>query len=179
MLRPVASAGARGLLGAALGITPDDPSYAGLRDAFLAHYEDKLCEHTVLFPGIADVIAAIAARGLAWGIVTNKVEGLAKPLVAQLPLPVAPGVVVGGDTTGRAKPDPLPLLYAAQQIGVAPERCLYVGDDRRDIDAGRAAGMATVAAGWGYCGATEPHDWRADHLTFSPLELLQLPGLRA
>jgi 2-phosphoglycolate phosphatase len=173
MLRPVASAGARGLIGAAFGITPEDPSYADLRDAFIANYVAAIAVDSTLFPGVVELLTALGDRDIRWGIVTNKAAYLTEILVPRIGLSHA-GCIVSGDTTPHPKPHPAPLLEAARRIGVAPDSCWYVGDDLRDIDAGRAAGMSTVAAGWGYCGMSEPHAWQADFLMDSPLGLIDL-----
>jgi phosphoglycolate phosphatase len=172
-LRPVASAGARGLVGAAFGIVPGDDHYIALRDEFLKNYETDIAVDSRLFDGIPPLLAALEDEGIAWGIVTNKIEHLTSLLVPQIGLGHA-ACVVSGDTTPFAKPHPAPLLEACQRIGVAAERCWYVGDDLRDIQAGQAAGMTTIAAGWGYCGDTLPVAWNADALAESPAALLQL-----
>jgi phosphoglycolate phosphatase len=172
-LRPHASAGARGLLGVGMNVAPDHPGYRGLRDAFLAHYIAALDVTTRLFDGVPAMLDAIEARGLAWGIVTNKVERYTTPVVAALGLSPRAGVVVSGDTTAHPKPHPLPLLHAAQALGVAPRDCAYVGDDERDIIAARAAGMPAVVALWGYRpGDDDPATWQGDALAETPRELL-------
>lgn len=155
-LRRHASAGARGLLGAGLGLAPADDGYAEARDAFLVHYEACLAETTRLFDGVEAMLRAIEARGLAWGIVTNKAERYTGPVVLALGLAHRAGTIVCGDTTPHAKPHPAPLLHAASALRLAPQRCAYVGDDRRDIDAGNGAGMPTLVANWGYLGNGEP-----------------------
>lgn len=162
-LRLQASHGARGLIGSAFGIGPDDAAFPALRDAFLANYEAALCVQSHLFDGVPALLAALAERGMPWGIVTNKAARLTNPLVKLLGLADGAACVVSGDTTPHSKPHPAPLLYAAECIGVAPTQIVYVGDDLRDIQAGKAAGMATVAAAYGYCGdALAPAQWQAD-----------------
>ncbi len=174
-LRPLTSAGARGLLGGAFGIAPDALGYAAMRDEFLAHYANALCVHTVLFPGISALLDLLDARRIRWGIVTNKVMRLTDPLIAQLGLKERAACVVSGDTTAYAKPHPAPLLHAAQQLNLTPAQIVYVGDDLRDIQAGAAAGMPTVAAAYGYCGGDiAPADWPAQQLTATTDELHQL-----
>lgn len=173
LLRPTASAGARGMIGAAFGLKPDDDGFIELRDAFFANYQAAMAVHSSLFPGIVELLAGIEQAGLAWGIVTNKPARFTDPLVPMIGLQRA-GCVVSGDTTPYAKPHPAPLLEAAQRLQLAPEQCWYVGDDLRDIQAGQAAGMATIACGWGYCGTIEPQGWNADHLLHTPEELLNL-----
>ncbi|MBU9455429.1 phosphoglycolate phosphatase [Burkholderia multivorans] len=174
-LRRLASAGARGLLGGAFGITPDTPGYDAMRDEFLANYAADICVQTTLFPGIAEVLDELEARGVRWGIVTNKAMRLTAPLVELLGLASRAACVVGGDTTPHSKPHPAPLLHAAGLLALAPHRIVYVGDDLRDIQAGYAAGMATVAAAYGYCGdGAAPGDWRAQHLVGTTGELRDL-----
>jgi N-acetyl-D-muramate 6-phosphate phosphatase len=172
-LRVHASSGARGLLGAGMGITPDAPEYPELREAFLAHYAACLAETTVLFDGVAQMLAALEQRGLPWGIVTNKFSRFTKPVVHALGLAARAGTVVSGDTTTNPKPHPAPLLLAAREMRVAPERCIYVGDDRRDIEAGNAAGMSTIVAEYGYLGLGEDcAGWPATGWISDPVALL-------
>jgi phosphoglycolate phosphatase len=174
-LRPLASAGARGLLGGAFGIGPEHHDYSSMREEFLANYEADLCIETILFPGIGDILDELDARGVRWGIVTNKVARLTEPLVAQLGLDTRAGCVVSGDTTPHSKPHPAPLLHAAKELDLPAERVVYVGDDLRDVQAGFAAGMVTVAAAYGYCGNDiPPTQWHARHVVNSPAELLEL-----
>jgi len=174
--RPHGGSGARGMLAQAFGVAPGAPTYDELKREFLDRYEGLMYDSTLPFSGIEAELAGLAAAGLAWGIVTNKAERFALPLAAALGLRA--GTVVGGDTTGHTKPHPAPLLEAARRLGVAPEACLYVGDDERDILAGRAAGMATAAAAWGYLGhGGEFAHWRADIELAAPGELLKQLGL--
>lgn len=174
-LRPLASAGARGLIGGAFGIGPDDHNFADMRAEFIANYEADLCIETTLFPGVDAVLDDLDARGVRWGIVTNKASRLTEPLVALLGLDTRAGCVVSGDTTPHAKPHPAPLLHAARELDIKPERIVYVGDDLRDIQAGFAAGMVTVAAAYGYCGNDlPPAQWHAQYVVDSTSELLRL-----
>jgi phosphoglycolate phosphatase len=172
-LRPVASAGARGLIGAALDIHPGHEQYESLRVRFLDRYEASMSTHSKLFDGVPELLAQLEARGLAWGIVTNKASRFTDVLAPQIGLGHA-ACLVSGDTTPHSKPHPAPLLEAARRLGLAPEDCWYVGDDLRDVLAGKAAGMPTVAAAWGYCGHTAPASWEADSLAHEPLQILQL-----
>lgn len=172
-LRPFASAGARGLIGAAFGMAPTDPDYGPLRDQFLQNYIAAISVKSTLFMGVTELLRELEIRGISWGIVTNKAGYLTELLVPQLGLSSA-GCIVSGDTTAYPKPHPAPLLEAARRISVSPEACWYVGDDQRDIEAGRAAGMVTAAAAWGYCGRSEPQSWQADIVLDDPLHLLQL-----
>ena len=172
-LRAYASSGARGLLHRGMGVTQEHPEYESLRAQFLAHYESCLAQTTTLFDGVVDTLDAIEARGLRWGIVTNKFERFAKPVVAALGLAPRTAVMVGGDTTPHAKPHPAPLLHAARSMGVAPADCVYVGDDLRDVEAGNAAGMATIVAGYGYMGVGgNPRSWPATGWIDRPRDLI-------
>lgn len=173
VLRPTASAGARGMIGASFGLTPQDAGFDELKTGFFNNYEAAIAVHTTLFDGVAELLHGLQQAGLAWGIVTNKPSRFTDPLLPLIGLAHA-GCIISGDTTPHAKPHPEPLLEAARRLGLPPEQCWYVGDDLRDIQAGQAAGMATVACAWGYCGATEPAGWSADHLLTSPHELLAL-----
>lgn len=173
LLRPVASSGARGLIGASFGLKPDDDGYEELRVAFLDNYEAAIAVQSRLFDGIVPLLSGLQEHNLLWGIVTNKAARFTDLLVPQIGLQRA-GCVISGDTTAHSKPHPAPLLEAARRLGLAPQECWYVGDDLRDIQAGRSAGMPTVAAAWGYCGHAEPATWEADALVATPLELLEL-----
>ncbi len=173
--RPMAGAGARGMLGIAFGMSPDHPDFLEMREEFFRNYERRMTELTRAFDGVPELIEALGGRGLAWGVVTNKSMRFTAPLTRQTPLFATARAVVGGDSTPHAKPHPAPLLEAARQLGLAPGRCLYVGDDERDIVAGRAAGMPTVAATYGYLGArTDTQAWGADAEIDSPSALLAL-----
>ncbi|WP_034619869.1 HAD family hydrolase [Chitinibacter tainanensis] len=172
-IRPLASHGARGLLELGFGVTPADARFAELRARFLDHYEQDLCGQTTLFDGVRELIEGIHARGLAWGIITNKPMRFTDPLVELLPLPIPPQTCVSGDTVGIPKPDAKPMLHAAAELGLDPAECLYVGDAERDIEAGRKVGMTTVLARYGYISATDqPEAWGADLAIAHPLELL-------
>ena len=172
-LRPFASAGARGLIGAGFQITPEHPDYESMRLEFLANYEAAIAIHSQLFSGVEELLNGLGQLNLTWGIITNKAERFTNPLIPQIGLENA-ACVISGDTTAHAKPHPEPLFEAARRINIKPSECWYVGDDLRDIQAAQAAGMTSIAAAWGYCGATEPTHWKADAILDSPLELLEL-----
>ncbi len=174
--RPVTSSGARGLLGAGFSITPDHADYLAMRDEFLNLYEANLCRDTRLFDGMAELINSLEARQLTWGIVTNKAERFALPLMKLLGYGTRSACVIGGDTTGKMKPHPEPLYAAAKAIQIAPEHCLYVGDDERDIQAGRAAGMKTIAVRYGYLNGSDPAAWGADAIVDKPLNIINFLG---
>ena len=172
-LRAHASSGARGLLGAGLGLRPDDERYIEMRDAFLAYYEKGLADTTQLFDGIEALLAALEARSIRWGIVTNKAQRFTTPLLAALRLDQRAAVVVCGDTTAHPKPHPAPLFHAAAELSTAVERCIYVGDDLRDVQAGNAAGMPTIVAKYGYLGETgDCSGWPATGWIETPRDLL-------
>ena len=167
------SSGSRGMLAVGFGLAPGDDGYEALRTEYLDLYARDICHHTRLFPGMLELVTALVARGTCWGIVTNKPGWLTDPLLAAMALDPRPACVVSGDTVARAKPHPDPLLHACELIGHAPDACWYVGDDQRDIIAGRAAGMRTLAAGYGYLGTeSPPSDWGADGLIDHPLDIL-------
>lgn len=172
--RPMAGAGARGMLGVAFGIGVDDPQFETLREEFFVNYSRCMTQRTIVFDGVAELIGALCHRKMGWGVVTNKSERFTIPLTAGMPLFASAGAIVSGDTTPHAKPHPAPLLEAARRLGLEARQCLYVGDDERDVIAGRAAGMPTVAATYGYLGVqTDVTAWEADVQINSPLELLQ------
>lgn len=173
--RPMAGAGARGMLGVAFGMTPDHPEFVGMREEFFRNYEARMLLHTLAFEGVPQLLETLVAQGRPWGIVTNKSMRFTGPLTRQMPLFASASAVVGGDTTPHAKPHPAPLLEAARVLGLPPGDCLYVGDDERDIVAGRAAGMPTVAATYGYLGhRSDWQTWGADAQIDAPLALLDL-----
>jgi 2-phosphoglycolate phosphatase len=165
LVRPHVSSGARGMIASAFGIGSEHPDYPAMREEFLDLYGDNLCIDTRLFPGMDELLGSLEARQIAWGVVTNKFERFARPVMDGLGLGSRAAVIVGGDTCPRAKPFPDPLLFAAAAIGVAPMRTLYVGDDERDVQAARAAGMPVIVAGYGYLGNGTPAAlWGADSI---------------
>ena len=173
--RPMAGAGARGMLDIAFNITPAHADFLALREEFFVNYENSLTARSFAFEGVNELIAQILAKNLAWGVVTNKAARFALPLTAQMPLFASAGAIICGDTTPHAKPHPEPMYEAARRMGVLPSRCVYVGDDLRDILAGAAAGMFTVAATYGYLGkASEVDEWGANAAINAPLDLLPL-----
>jgi len=176
--RPMAGAGARGMLSVAFGMAPDHPDFPSLREQFFTNYENCIHERTGVFDGVPELVAALLERSVKWGVVTNKMTRFTSLIAQRMALFETAGAIVSGDTTPHSKPHPAPLYEAARRLALAPQECIYVGDDERDIQAGRAAGMATVAAMYGYLGAqTSPTEWGADAMIHSPLELLKLMGL--
>jgi len=178
LYRPMAGAGARGMLGVAFGMKPDHPEFPAMREEFFSNYERCMTERTYVFEGVAQLIASLVQHDVAWGVVTNKSMRFAAPLTKGMPLFASARTVVGGDSTPHPKPHPAPLLEAARQVGVKPIECIYVGDDVRDVQAGRAAGMPTVAATYGYMGSTDVAEWGADTRIDTPLALLGLLNFR-
>lgn len=172
-LRPHVSSGARGMIGAGLGITPTDPAYPGLQQRFLSIYQEALCVGTRLFPGMDEHLDELEARGIPWGIVTNKSQRFAIPLMEGLGLRQRSLCIVCGDSAQRAKPHGHPMHLASALLGIAASACIYVGDDERDVISGRAAGMTTIIAGWGYLGdGKPPTSWGADAIAASPQDIL-------
>jgi phosphoglycolate phosphatase len=171
--RPHTSSGARGLINAGLGIGPEHPEYETLKARFLDLYAQNILVDTKLFPGMEALLAELERRELRWGIVTNKAARFTNPLIAAMGLAQRSACTISGDTTPHTKPHPEPLLHAARQIGLEPGACLYVGDDLRDIQAARAAGMPVLAAAFGYLGDNgAPSTWQADGIVNHPSEIL-------
>lgn len=174
-VRAHASSGGRGLLNIGFGISPDSPGYQEMLDEFLDVYERNLARGSRLFSGVSTLLAQLDARGLHWGIVTNKAERFTFPLLRALGVLDRAGCVICGDTTANPKPHPAPLLAAIEKLGIPAERCLYVGDDERDVQAGHAAGMPVVVARYGYLGnGTPPEQWGADAFVDAPMQLLDV-----
>jgi len=167
------SSGARGLLRVGFGVTPESPEYGAMREEFLAEYERAICVHTCLFPGARELLEALGERGIPWGIATNKAKRFTTPLLPALKL--APACVACGDSTPHLKPHPAMLELCARQLGLPCAEIVYVGDDLRDVQAARAAGMRSAAVEYGYHGTDNggPHAWNADFVIRQPLELLE------
>lgn len=176
--RPMTGTGARGMLGVAFGMTAENANFESYKEEFFANYEDCMTSQTQVFAGVDLLIKALVNAGMRWGVVTNKSSRFAVPLSQSMPIFLSASTFICGDTTPYAKPHPAPLLEAARQLGIAPESCLYVGDDERDVVAGRAAGMSVVAAGYGYLGtANSVECWAADAQISTPEGLLALLNL--
>lgn len=171
-LRGFASAGARGLLGKGLGVDKEHADFESLRVDFLRRYEKNMLNSTTLFSGIHELLEGLTAHGIKWGVVSNKVEKYVRPICTHLGLDRQSVCLIGGDTAGFAKPHPAPLLLGASLAKIDPARCIYVGDDRRDILAAKAAGMNSVACEYGYYTPEDPpKNWGADWIIRHPLEL--------
>ncbi|MGA8147315.1 MAG: HAD-IA family hydrolase [Gallionellaceae bacterium] len=174
IIRPHASHGSAGLLKAGFGIDPDSPQFSALRAEFLAYYDTHICEHTVLFFGMAELLGELEQRGVSWGIVTNKPHRFTVPLMQALGYAERAACMVSGDTCAQAKPHPQPLLHAAQCMGIAPQDCIYLGDDLRDMQAAQAAGMPGIIASYGYISSPEEiSGWPAQACIDYPPQLLR------
>jgi len=174
IIRPYASHGTVGLFDIGFGLTPQDERFAPMREEYLALYTANLCLHTTLFPGMAELLAALEARNISWGVVTNKPARFTNPLLELLGLTQRAASIISGDTCAHPKPHPEPLLRAAREAGADPASCLYVGDAERDIEAAHAAGMPALIAAYGYLGANDrPETWRADGTIQHPSEILR------
>lgn len=177
-IKPQASHGSRGLLRLGFGIEPDAPDYGALRDIFLDYYERHICVHTRLFGDMGELVAELERRNIKWGIVTNKPHRYTLPLMQALGYAERAACLISGDTCARAKPYPDPLLKACELIGVAPDQCLYLGDDLRDMQAANAAAMRGIIARYGYIGDDAQLDsWGAHGVIDTPTELLGLIAL--
>ncbi|MCU0811936.1 MAG: phosphoglycolate phosphatase [Thiobacillaceae bacterium] len=173
LIRPQASHGARGLLEIGFDLQPDDRHFASLREEFLQLYADNICRYSRPFPGILELLAELEARGLKWGVVTNKPAAFTEPLMSILDLAERAACIVSGDTCPHPKPHPAPMLAAAELCGAQPAQCLYLGDAERDIQAANAAAMPSLVAAWGYIGsADQPHTWGAHGQIRHPCETL-------
>ena len=173
--RPHTGSGARGMLRAAFDITPEHEDYSTMKDEFFMAYEACLTQRTQAFDEVDVMLITLMRGGLQWGVVTNKSQRFTTPITRALDIFATASAVISGDTTAHSKPHPEPLLEAARRLALAPGQCIYVGDDERDIRAGKAAGMATVAACYGYLGGgADVSAWGADAEVSSPLQVLNL-----
>ena len=173
-IRPHVSHGANAMLKLGFGLEPEDDRFPPLRERFLAVYRNNIAQHTRLFPGMDTVLDTLEARRLRWGVVTNKPGWLTEPLMRELGLAQRAACVVSGDTTTHRKPHPEPMFYACRVTDSRAPQCLYIGDARRDIEAGRRAGMATLAALFGYIGEDDPPEqWGANDLIERPEQILE------
>lgn len=174
-LRPHVSAGTRGMLAIGFGLVPGEAGYTELQHQFLDLYERRLCVDTRLFEGMDSLLAHLDRNAISWGIVTNKPHRFTKPLAIALGLAGRAAAIVSGDSTPHPKPAPDSLLLACSTIGTPPCQTLYVGDDLRDIQAARAAGIRVAAAAYGYLGVEQPiSTWGADGIIDTPMDLLAM-----
>lgn len=177
VIRPYASHGSKGLLSVGFDLTPEDESFPAMREEYLALYDQVLTRKPILFEGIAELLAKLEEQGELWGVVTNKPRRFTQPLMRNIGLLQRAACVVSGDDAPRPKPYPDTLLLACEQANVNPQSCWYVGDAERDIQAGKAAGMQTVVALYGYLDvADRPAEWGADRFINAPQEVLELIG---
>lgn len=174
-LRPLVSRGSHGLMGVAFDhLERGSEDYEQRRLRLLEIYRENLTRLSRLFPGMGEVLSALGERGIDWGVVTNKPAWLTRPLMDALDVLPRPACIVSGDSAARSKPDPAPLVLACEQTGHPPEASIYVGDSARDVQAGQAAGMTTLAAAWGYIEPGDrPVDWHADGIMNQPSDLLE------
>lgn len=173
-IRPYAAQGANALLQFGTGFSTDHPQFTQWRRDYLARYEQRLAQDTVLFENVNTVLTWLTQHHILWGIVTNKHSRFTDRLIPHLRFITPPDIVVSGDTCPHPKPAPDSLLYACQQLNILPGHCLYVGDGERDIQASKDAGMPNILALWGYIAANEQaHHWQADYLAHNMLEVLQ------
>jgi phosphoglycolate phosphatase len=161
------SEGTPALLRLGFGLTPADPGFETLRGRFLEIYAANLARETRLFAGFPEVLDSLDQRHAVWGVVTNKPAWLTEPLLQALGIAHRAACIVSGDSTANRKPHPEPLLHAAKLCGVAPERCVYLGDSVNDIRAGRAAGMTALVAMFGYIHPEEDVDGWGAHGTIA------------
>lgn len=174
VIRPQASHGTFGLLKVGFEVTPKSPNFVELRAEYLELYSQHICDRTVLFPGMAELLDELEARKLRWGIVTNKPARFTLPLLKGLNLEHRASCIISGDSTPNAKPHPEPLLTAAAQVRVAPAACLYIGDAERDVEAAVAAGMKALIANFGYLDVNdEPDTWGAFARIDAPGDVLR------
>jgi N-acetyl-D-muramate 6-phosphate phosphatase len=172
-IRPYASHGSKGLLWIGFGLTPEDPDFGEMRTEYLGLYDQVFIRSPILFDGMAALLQEIEARKLPWGIVTNKPRRFSEPIVHATALSQRISCLVCGDDAQHAKPHPDTLLMACRMTGKVPQDCIYVGDAERDVQAGKAAGMKTVIALFGYVDDTDqPDRWGADVMIQHPQELL-------
>lgn len=178
MIRNHVSRGSAALVRLAFGETLNETEFERLRQRLLTLYAERLCEQTGLFAGMTEVLDTLEREGLSWGVVTNKPGWLTQPLMARLGLDGRAACIISGDTLTERKPHPKPLLHACELAGCVPGGCVFVGDDPRDIQAGRAAGLATLVACYGYIAPDEdPSSWQPDGLLTQPQDLLNWLGI--
>ncbi len=172
-MQPFASGGARALLKIGFGLTPEHADFENHRQEFLQRYEARIAQESQVYEGIEQLLSFIETKQLLWGVVTNKPYYLAEKLLNKLNYLTRCAVLVGGDTTDKPKPSPLPCLFAAQHIQCPPAQCLMIGDDQRDILSAHHAGMRAVAVRYGYI-ASDITTWNADYVVDHPRDIEQL-----
>ncbi|KGI77990.1 phosphoglycolate phosphatase [Oleiagrimonas soli] len=176
-VRQVVSRGGRAILRAGIeGL--DEDQVEALLPRYLAYYADCMGADSPPFDGVPALLEALEGAGVPWGIVTNKAGFLAEPLLERIGMTARAAAIVCGDTLSVRKPDPAPVRLACEQAGIDPRQAVFVGDDERDVQAGRDAGLFTVAAAWGYLDGGDPHTWGADAVADSAAALHALLGLK-
>lgn len=174
-IRPYASHGSKGLLSIGFGLRPEHKDFSTMREEYLNLYDEVFTRSPILFDGVAELLLSIESKGLYWGIVTNKPKRFTQPLLQAMQLSHRARCIVSGDDSPRAKPYPDTLFLACEQVHIPPTDCIYIGDAERDIQAGKAAGMRTVVALYGYIGSEEqPQTWGADWMITQAMEVLSL-----
>ena len=177
-IRPAVSHGAAALIQLGFGLQPGDEPFEALRQELIGYYSEDLSSETTLFPGMKEVLDQLESSGLRWGIVTNKPARLTDPLMEQMGMHERAACIVSGDTTANSKPHPEPILHACELAGGTPQQCLYVGDAKRDIEAGHNAGTQTLVALFGYLGEEDhPEEWQADAHIDHPGGILEWLGI--
>jgi len=173
-IRPHVSHGATALVCLGFSMEPGSDEFAALRIRFLEIYQEHIAAQTQLFPGMIDVLSCLERNSVRWGVVTNKPAHLTEPLMAALGLEQRAACIVSGDSTTERKPHPSPMIYACAVAGCQAYQCLYIGDAKRDIEAGRRAGMKTMVALFGYIDTGErPELWQADAMVRHPSEIIR------
>ncbi len=170
-IRALISNGSAGLVAYAFNCTEQDSEFESIRGEFLELYLQNLCRQTRPFPGIQALLTRLGEQGMPWGIVTNKPSRYTTPILAALNLQPAPGTVICPDHVTNTKPHPEAVLLACQELAVTPQQTMFIGDHRRDIEAGRSAGVITVAAAYGYIEEDHPDTWGAHHVVANADEL--------
>ncbi len=170
-VRPLISFGAEAMIKQSSAADAVE-SHAQILETMLNLYENNIVQHGGFFDGMVETLLNIEARGLKWGIVTNKRERFTNPLTKALNLTERAACIISGDTTNNSKPHPEPMWEACRRAGVQPEQCVYIGDALHDITAGKNANMKTLAAVYGYLtDADQPEQWGADALIESPVQI--------
>lgn len=174
-LRNTVTNGSAGIIEKAFGIDQNGPQFKTLQDEFLSLYFDNIADKTTLFRGLNEVLDTCKNKGIAWGIVTNKPYKYTQAVLEQLNLSIQSATTICPDHVAQPKPDPEGLLLACSELSLSPSECIYIGDHIRDIQAGRSAGMRTIAAGWGYIDESENiAEWQADWIIEEPQDLNRL-----
>ncbi len=177
-IKPAVSHGGAALIRLGFNLEPEDSGFEPLRQELLATYRTNIGRQTTLFPGMPELLEQLEQNGLSWGVVTNKPAWLTDPLMQHLGLTQRAGSIVSGDTTSHSKPHPEPILHACREIGSNPAECIYIGDAKRDIEAGKNAGTTTLVAMFGYLGADDhPTEWQADGQIKQPADILSWAGI--